>query len=353
VGGGLYARELDLDTLRTRAPATKLLEPEPGERGVTEAPALLNRDGWWYLFFSSGNCCGPPCTYVERVARSRSLLGPYTRLEQPVLRDSEDWRCKGHGTPVDLDDGRVALLHHGYRFADEDNRRRVGLLSLLGFGADGWPAAQGEPIDAADPASLGAEPAPGLNRVADDFAGRELSVAWQWIARSSAPVTRVAGRRLDLGCGPGAILTRQVADDRFEAAVTVRPVPGRDGIATLGLHERGGVLRGVELRDGTARAVRRSRDSVKLGEAVRVPRDEAVRVRVTALEGGKLRAEVRRDGRWVPVPAGPAARGDEPTRVALACRGSGRSSRFTALRIEGATPGVALAVKPQAGSSAG
>jgi len=352
VGGALYARPLDLDTLRTRGPATKLLEPERGERGVTEAPALLRRDGWWYLLFSSGNCCGPPCTYVERVARSRSLLGPYTKLEAPVLRDTADWRCLGHGTPVDLGDGRVALLHHGYRFADMGNRRRVGLLSLLRFGAEGWPAAEGGPVDAAAPAALGAEPAPAPDRLSDDFAGRELSVAWQWIARSEEPGVRVAGRRLDLGCGPYATVTRQVGDDRFEAAVTVRPAPGPDGIATLGLHERDGMLRGVEIRDGSARTVRRRADSVKLGPAVRVPRDRAVRVRVTALDDGDLRAEVRRGERWVRVPGGPAARGDEPTRVALACRGSGRTARFTALRVEGATPGVALAVQPQADRSA-
>lgn len=353
VGGALYARPLDLGTLRTRGPATRLLAPQRGERGVTEAPALLRRDGWWYLFFSSGNCCGPPCTYVERVARSRSLLGSYTRLAEPVLDDSADWRCLGHGTPVEMDDGRVALLHHGYRSADVDNRRRVGLLSLLRFGTDGWPEAQGGPVDASDPGALGAGPAPAPTRLADDFAGRELSVAWQWIARREAPGARVAGRRLDLGCGPYAVLTRQVGDDRFEAAVTVRPAPGRDGIATLGVHQRGGVLRGVEVRDGHARTVRRRGDSVKVGRSVRVPRDRAVRLRVTALEGGRLRAEVRRGARWVRVPGGPAARGDEPTRVALACRGSGRTARFTALRVQGATPGVALAVQAAAGSSAG
>jgi hypothetical protein len=352
VGGGLYARPLDLSTLRTRGPATRLLAPRPGERGVTEGPALLRRDGWWYLFFSSGNCCGPPCTYVERVARSRSLLGPYSRLEEAVLRDSGQWRCPGHGTPVDLGDGRVALLHHGYRFADVGNRRRVGLVSLLRFGTDGWPMAEGGPVDAADPTALRAEPAPATTGLAEDFAGRALSAAWQWIARSSVPQTRVAGGRLDLGCGPYATLTRQVGDDRFEAAVTVRPAPGRDGIATLGVRERGGVLRGMEIRDGRARAVRRRGRAVKVGQAVRVPRDRAVRVRVTTLEGGDLRAEVRRGGRWVRVPGGPAARGDEPTRVALACRGSGRTARFTALRVEGATPGVALAVEPATGPGA-
>jgi hypothetical protein len=143
-----------------------------------------------------------------------------------------------------------------------------------------------------------------------------------------------------------------VGDDRFQSAVTVRPAPGRDGIAALGVHERGGVLRGVEIRDGSARAVRRSGDSVKLGQAVRVPRDRAVRVRVTALAGGEMSAEVSRGGRWVRLPGGPAARGDEPTRVALACRGSGRTARFTALRVQGATPGVALAVPAAGGSSA-
>lgn len=352
VGGALYARPLDLGALRTRGPATRLLAPQRGERGVTEAPALLRGEGGWYLFFSSGNCCGPPCTYVERVARSGSLLGPYTRMEEPVLGDSADWRCLGHGTPVDLGDGRVALLHHGYRSADVGNRRRVGLLSLLGFGDDGWPAAQGAPVDAAAPVALGAEPAPAPTRLADDFAGRGLSAAWQWIARREAPDARVGDRRLDLGCGRYATLTRQVGDDRFEAAVTVRPAPGRDGIATLGVHQRGGVLRGLEIRDGRARTVRRRGDSVKVGRAVRVARDRAVRVRVTALKGGDLRAEVRRGARWVRVPGGAAARGDEPTRVALACRGSGRTARFTALRVEGATPGVALAV-PAAGRSPG
>jgi len=345
IGGGLYARRLSLRTLRTSGRATRLLAPQRGDRGVTEAPALLRRDGWWYLFFSSGNCCGPPCTYTGRVARSRTLLGPYTRRKAPVLRDTEDWRCLGHGTPVKLDDGRVALLHHGYRFADAGNRRRVGLLSLVSFGDDGWPQATGPPVDAADPAALGVAPAPARPRLADNFPGRALSVAWQWAAGGERPAVRVAGGRLDLGCGPRAQLTRQVADDRVEAGVTVHPVRGRAGAGTLGVHQRDGTLRGVEVRDGQVRAVRRGARSVRLGPAVRVPRDAAVRLRVTAGEGGSLRTAVRRGGRWVPVPAGPAARGAEPTRVALACRGGG-TARFTGLRVAGRTPGVALAVAP-------
>ncbi len=37
---------------------------------------VLRRGGWYYLFFSGDNCCGPEAHYATMVARSRSATGP-------------------------------------------------------------------------------------------------------------------------------------------------------------------------------------------------------------------------------------------------------------------------------------
>jgi xylan 1,4-beta-xylosidase len=123
------------------------------EGGVVEAPSIVVRGGWTYLFYS-GNSYGPPkCRYALGVARARSLRGPWHRApHNPILRSSGDWRCPGHASFIADDDGREFVLYHAYRAAEPPLGQRYGLLDRVRWGSDGWPtvAAGRRPSSVAD-----------------------------------------------------------------------------------------------------------------------------------------------------------------------------------------------------------
>jgi hypothetical protein len=335
VGGGLWAQQVDLGALEVVGSPVRLIAPDqPFERGVTEGPSLVKRGAWWYLVYSGGNCCRPPCTYVTAVARAPTLLGPYEKAPRFALVGSEQLRCPGHGSLVDLPDGRLFFLHHAYAGADATNRRREGVLSQVHVDGDGWLSmGDGGTPPAAAQAPLGGVQSRQSERFADDFAAG-LATGWQWIIRDKPPQLVAGGGRLELGCGTHALLARQVAADRFRAEVTVlRPRRGQaDGVPALVVRDREGVQRGVEVRDGRVLAIRRKGGDVRLGPSVRVPRDRPVRLVVTVAPGGALATWVRRGDADVRVPEGRAAFGDGPTRVGLACRGTG-TARFSGVRV--------------------
>lgn len=89
-----------------------------------EAAYIIERKGWYYLFVSSGECCGgPDDTYQIEVGRSRSIDGPYVNehgeklTEAPgslVVDDNEVFGAPGHNSVVTDDAGQDWLLYHAY-----------------------------------------------------------------------------------------------------------------------------------------------------------------------------------------------------------------------------------------------
>ncbi len=56
----------------------------PGNyRKLIEGAWTTFHDGWYFLFFSGDNCCGPHAHYAVMVARSRSPFGPFELKPQP------------------------------------------------------------------------------------------------------------------------------------------------------------------------------------------------------------------------------------------------------------------------------
>ncbi|PRZ06908.1 arabinan endo-1,5-alpha-L-arabinosidase [Isoptericola sp. CG 20/1183] len=116
-----------------------------GENQI-EAPYVVERDGWYYLFVSWGKCCsGVSSTYSIQVGRSRDVTGPYLDAEG---RDMAD----GGGTEVLASDGSmigpggqsVSQGHLGYHFYDGDAAGAFRLaVQELGW-SDGWPVATPE-----------------------------------------------------------------------------------------------------------------------------------------------------------------------------------------------------------------
>lgn len=202
VGGGLHVQRLSPDGLRARGPAPELIRPDRSwERGVTEGASWVRRDGWWYLFYSGGNCCRPPCTYAEGVARSRTLTGPYAKFGPPIMRGSaaSGFRCPGHGTTLQLADGSTWLLHHGYRYADTASHRRLMLLSELRF-----PTGAGRsPTGPAPRSAHRSAPCPALEPTAGTKRSSSAAAGWPRAGSGSGTGVR-ATRSATAPCGSPA-----------------------------------------------------------------------------------------------------------------------------------------------------
>lgn len=136
---------------------------------LVEAPWIVRRDGWYYLFYSGDNCCGPKAHYAVMVARSRSATGPFETLaaatgsaNSVMLERRERWLAPGHNSVIMDAAGDHWLLYHAIdsrrsraRPADEINSRRVMLIDKLEW-RDGWPRiANREPSTAPQPAPDG------------------------------------------------------------------------------------------------------------------------------------------------------------------------------------------------------
>ena len=112
------------------------------------------RQGWYYLFYSGDNCCGPQARYGLLVARSRHPTGPYQTLAQAtgtagtILTENDRWQAPGHNTLVTDEDGQDWLLYHAIdreqptfdAINDEQGySRRVMMMDKVRYDADGWP----------------------------------------------------------------------------------------------------------------------------------------------------------------------------------------------------------------------
>lgn len=117
-----------------------------GAPGAVEAPFMIARDGWYYLFVSYDYCCrGAASSYYVVAGRARQPTGPFAgRDGRPmlegygtlVLDGNRRFRGPGHNAVLS-DGGRDWLVYHAY---DAD---RGGLptlrISLIDWTEDGWP----------------------------------------------------------------------------------------------------------------------------------------------------------------------------------------------------------------------
>jgi xylan 1,4-beta-xylosidase len=333
-GGGIRIQRLSPDGRHVSGPSHELIAPQPGwEKGVTEGPSLVRHGGEYLLFYSGGHCCRPPCSYGEGVARATSLLGPYVKdPDNPVLRSGPEWKCPGHGTVVRTPGAGFVLVHHAYRADDVVDLRRQVLVSPVAIGADGWPVlGAGGKVMATAPSPLGAVQHPPVNGFSDAF-GTGAQQGWEWLF-DAPPSTAYDGGALTQRCaGPVRFVARQVVTDRWTAVVAVDPPSGS---AAAGLAaDLGAGVRGIEVAHGRVRAFVAGPARTATGPSVPVPAGAGrILLTIGVAPGGDLATYVARAG-GVParVPAGPAATGSQPTRVAVTCRGRG-AARFGYARV--------------------
>ena len=135
----------------------------PYER-LIEGVFVVLRSGYYYLFYSGDNCCGPDAHYAVMVARSQSATGPFETLAQAtkasgakgpfssvILQRNDRWDAPGHNSIVTDAAGQDWLVYHAI---DSNNRllpnviggdrdvRRIMLMDRLIYRA-GWPRIEG------------------------------------------------------------------------------------------------------------------------------------------------------------------------------------------------------------------
>ena len=84
------------------------------EKGLVEGVSIIRHTDYFYAFYAAAACCGKSCSYGTGIARAKNLAGPWEKYPgNPVLAANTEWKCPGHGTPVEKD-GRFYFLYHAY-----------------------------------------------------------------------------------------------------------------------------------------------------------------------------------------------------------------------------------------------
>jgi beta-xylosidase len=140
------------------------------EGNLVEGVSMIKNGGYYYAFYAAAACCGRECTYQTGVARSKFLLGPWEKYDKnPILGNDNEWKCPGHGTPVEKD-GKYYFLYHAYDKNTNVYTGREGLLIEFRFTADGW-------IEFIKDTAVSDV---AMVSITDNFSGRTISNNWQW-----------------------------------------------------------------------------------------------------------------------------------------------------------------------------
>ncbi len=341
----IFAQPLSEDGRRLLGRPRELIRNDaPWERRVVEAPTVIRRDGYFYLFYSANLCCTPRCAYAVGVARSPTLLGRWEKFAgNPILRDGNGWRCPGHPSIVPDESGRLRALFHAYRSGAGVLAGRQLLLDEVAFGPDGWPR-----IGTGSPAP----PAPGAPSTgfSDTFSGPWLAFEWEWPTERVPRVQvrgglRLAARRRDGSGLDAAVIARRIGTAHYVATAVVARGALR-GRTLAGLASYGGGLEAIGAAVGRRSLVlwqRRDGRDRRLVEAP-APRSSFVHLRLTA-RGRRVLFEVGPDGHaWRPLGHERVTPVEESARMALTAGGlRGAVARFAGASLtETPAPGESL-----------
>ncbi|WP_425453200.1 arabinan endo-1,5-alpha-L-arabinosidase [Sphingomonas gilva] len=149
---GLKLVELDPATGKPLPDAKLTAIARRRSPGAVEAPFIIKRDGWYYLFASYDFCCrGADSSYYTVVGRSKAVAGPYVDRDGKAmmdgggllvlhaqLDDSKRFAGPGH-ISILRDGGRDHIVYHAY---DKRAEGRPTLrIQRIGWTPDGWPVA--------------------------------------------------------------------------------------------------------------------------------------------------------------------------------------------------------------------
>lgn len=115
-----------------------------GAPNAIEAPYLVLRDGWYYLFVSRDSCCkGSDSTYNMAVGRSRDVTGPYVdRSGKEMTADGGEQLLATTGDMVGPGGQSVSQGHLAFHYYDAAAGGDFRLeIRELAWDDEGWPVA--------------------------------------------------------------------------------------------------------------------------------------------------------------------------------------------------------------------
>ena len=155
--GGIQLVELSWPSGKPADPGAEAvtIASRRGQPNAIEAPYLVARDGWFYLFVSRDACCqGTDSTYNMAVGRSREVTGPYVDREGvPLLEDGGTPLLATRGDRVGPGGQSVSAGHLAFHYYDASLGGDFQLaIRELAWDGDGWPVATTAEEQAADAA---------------------------------------------------------------------------------------------------------------------------------------------------------------------------------------------------------
>ncbi|MFC7141571.1 family 43 glycosylhydrolase [Halosimplex aquaticum] len=151
---GIYAVQLN-DAMDDIVPGTEF--HMAGDS--IEGPVMLQANGYWYLIYSSGQCCeGYDSTYRLECGRATSFTGPYynqngTDLRDlsgshdgvPILEGNSEFTGPGHNDVFWGPHGDLWCFYHVEATADDETRYMM--MDRIEWDDNDWPviACNGEP----------------------------------------------------------------------------------------------------------------------------------------------------------------------------------------------------------------
>jgi xylan 1,4-beta-xylosidase len=198
------------------------------ENGLVEGVSIIKQHDYFYAFYAAAACCGKKCNYGTGIARAKNLLGPWEKYSgNPILATNAEWKCPGHGTPVEKD-GRFYFIYHAYSTTTSAYGGRQGLLNEFEFTADGW-------VRFLNGNNYGKKSKTG--KIVDQFSKQQLSGNWHWSVFQDVQY-QVDNNTLKLQALPstsGAYIGQSVVAGNYYAAVTVQKnTTSQAGLALIG-----------------------------------------------------------------------------------------------------------------------
>jgi xylan 1,4-beta-xylosidase len=194
--------------------------------GLTEAPHLYKRGGYYYLITAEG---GTAWGHAVTMARSRTLLGPYELHPDVYIlsarnRPDAALQRAGHADIVETEAGETYMVYLCGRPLRNRGRCTLGretAIQPMVWGTDGWlRTIDGQGIPSIEaPAPGGVAPHPwNPDPPREDFDGDQLPLAFQWL-RTPYP----AGI-FSLGARPGhlRLYGRETIGSLFTQALVAR-----------------------------------------------------------------------------------------------------------------------------------
>ena len=224
--GGVSVRKLSADGLTTDVAS----QAEVTIPNRYEAPSVLKRGEYYYLFVSAADCCNGALTgYSVFAGRSKDPRGPFVDREgvlltagrvggTPVLAlNGNRWVGTGHGTLITDLGGQDWMIYHAIDrtspYLDPSRPsplKRHALMDALDW-VEEWPVVRGGQgaSDTEQPAPAGEkentksrytpvlvkqdEPGAAIPEASDEFDGPALDARWSWVRPPPATIFGLEG----------------------------------------------------------------------------------------------------------------------------------------------------------------